>query len=71
MSQIVRVDRNAQEMPDGPLTGAAIRQAFAVPTDRDLWWETPGFDDDVLMTDDAIACDPLRFYTVPRAINGG
>lgn len=69
------IDTVKYEVIPGPIAGEALRELPDpdVPADRDLWLETPGPADDVLIkpgeTYEVKA--GMHFYTAPATINPG
>lgn len=55
------------------VNGRDLRRLAHVPDDQLLYLESPGLGEDVQVTDGQVFDPPrpLRFFTAPKAINGG
>lgn len=69
------IDDVRYDAPSHSMTGAALRALPQPPidTDRDLWLETPGPKDDVLIRPEQIydVKPGSKYYTAPSTINPG
>jgi hypothetical protein len=55
------------------MTGAELKALAGITGDYDIWYETPGPNDDVKVRDDASfeLRTGAHFYSMPRTINPG
>lgn len=71
----ISIDKEHFKAPKTPMTGAELRALPNpdVSVDRDLWLDTHGPADDILVTaDQSIDLMPgMHFYTAPSNINPG
>lgn len=71
----ISIDKEHFKAPKTPMTGVELRTLPNpdVPADRDLWLESHGSADDILVTADrSIDLKPgMHFYTAPSTINPG
>lgn len=69
------IDEVKYDAPSNRMTGQALRALPQppVPGDRDLWLETPGPKDDVLIRPDQVydVKPGSKYYTAPSTINPG
>jgi Multiubiquitin len=69
----VQIDRRPYKAPHSPMTGAELKALAGITGDYDLYFETPGPQDDLRLKDgEPFAFKPgAKFYSVPRNINPG
>jgi hypothetical protein len=67
------IDDVKYEIPEGEISGEALRALPPVPPDRDLWLEVHGNkDDDLIRPEKKYLVKPgSHFYTAPSTINPG
>ncbi len=69
----IEIDRKHYKAPRSPMTGAELKSLAGITGAYDLFYETPGPQDDIRLSDDR----PFefkagsKFYSVPRNINPG
>lgn len=69
----ITIDQQPHKAPHSPMTGAELKALASVAGEYDLFFETAGPADDVLVPDStAFSFKPgSQFYTIARTINPG
>lgn len=69
----VFIDEVKFELSNAQQTGAQLRALVPVPADRDLWLDTHGNKDDILIRpEESYEVKPgSQYYTAPSTINPG
>jgi hypothetical protein len=69
----IQIDHRPYKAPKPAMTGAELKALAGITGDYDIWYETPGPNDDVKVRDDASfeLRTGAHFYSMPRTINPG
>lgn len=69
----IQIDRRPYKAPQTPMTGSELKNLAGITGAYDLFFETPGPEDDLRVADDRpFDFKPgSKFYSVPRNINPG
>lgn len=67
------IDDDKYDIDAESMSGAQLRQLVPVPSDRDLWLESHGPKDDILIRPEGTyeVSPGSHFYTAPSTINPG